>query len=215
MAAGKTGNSYGIGAGLPFAAPKKTNTKAMDTFNKKKEEPILDIPKSVAVEEAEKETSPVTEIKSNVMVNDESTFVKASQTLEKRKSLSNYKASSKKLNQYSGDRRSSSYSFCDENDLTFVKIKANRLGMSYQDFLAEIILADIETIKADKFDYKDPLYKDLIRGVKNPVTDRFALRTDFIDDIKSAAAIIGLKRASFVAYSVHKARLADPNPAWD
>ena len=215
MAAGKTGNSYGIGAGLPFAAPKKTNTKAMDTFNKKKEDSKEGVPKALTVEEVEKETSPVEEIKKDSKVNDESTTIKISKTVEKKKTPSNYKTSSKKLNQYSGDRRSSSYSFCDENDLTFVKIKANRLGMSYQDFLAEIILTDIETIKADKFDYKDPLYKDLIRGVKNPVTDRFALRTDFIDDIKSAAAIIGLKRASFVAYSVHKARLADPNPAWD
>ncbi len=221
MAIGKQGNSYTINAAsnasLPFAAPKKTNSKALDTFNKKK---TPEAPKTVTVEEIQKETAPVQEIPTETVV---LTHLSTSETItepEKKeepipKRERFYKNSSEKLNAYTGVRKNTTFAFCDSNDISYIKIKANRLGITYQDFLAEILLDNIETINSDAFDYTEETYQNTKRGLKNPVNDRFALKEDFLLDVKQAAANVGMKRSAFVAMCVHKARLSDPNPAWD
>ena len=228
MAIAKQGNGYSINSGaLPFTAPKKTNTKRIDAFNKatKKEEP-----KIATVEEIQQEPAPVevTKEEKNVLVQESTSDKEAtieepvmetvvepivpSKPVEKER---NYKNASKNLADYTGARKNTTFAFCDSNDISYIKIKANRLGLTYQDYLAEILLENIETIKADNFDYTEETYQNTKTGLKNPVNDRFALKEDFLIDVKQAAANVGMKRSAFVAMCVHKSRKADPNPAWD
>ena len=264
MAIGRQGNSYAINSGnLPFAAPKKTNTKARDTFHKNNSE--IEPPKAPAIvevkeKEPEIETSkepeileipqkeehleepvqidtpiesPVEEIISEptaTMLTDVSTedepVISVEPSIEAVPNAEqvqitdipkerNFKNSSSKLANYTGTRKNTTFAFCDSNDISYIKIKANRLGMTYQDFLAELLLETIDIIKADKFDYTEQTYQNTKTGLKNPVNDRFALKEDFLIDLKQAAANVGMKRSAFVAMCVHKARLADPSPAWD
>lgn len=263
MAIGRQGNSYAINSGnLPFTAPKKTNTKARDTFNKKKIEPVqpkapaivevkeieapeitseaqnitiqTEIPKEIEapVEQITKEesipeqndvleqdtsllTDASTEIKQDIPESSEITQPVSVAPAPIQPQDRNFKNSSSKLADYTGVRKNTTFAFCDNNDVSYIKIKANRLGMTYQDFLAEILLENIQIIKADSFDYTEQTYQNTKRGLKNPVNDRFALKEDFLVDVKQAAANVGMKRSAFVAMCVHKARIADPNPAWD
>ncbi|SEA90263.1 hypothetical protein SAMN02910384_02670 [Pseudobutyrivibrio sp. ACV-2] len=299
MAIGRQGNSYAINSGnLPFAAPKKTNTRARDTFHKNnseieppktpapievaekspeivitkepapepetepiefpakknlteepiknvsitekqlKEEPVIEdsvkevpvkieTPTEVSEEEivSEPEATMLTDVSTEIetpipaptqnefeiKTETESEPVQSIETSNER----NYKNSSAKLSDYTGTRKNTTFAFCDKNDISYIKIKANRLGMTYQDFLAELLLETIEIVKADKFDYTEQTYQNTKTGLKNPVNDRFALKEDFLIDLKQAAANVGMKRSAFVAMCVHKARLSDPSPAWD
>lgn len=227
MAIAKQGNSYAINSGnLPFSAPKKTNSKALDTFNKKKEkepkEPLVETAK--VIEDPAKE-APIQEAAPAVpvMLAQEPTIDEATKKEESKQAPpspkpvieKNFKNSSQKLADYTGARKNTTFAFCDSNDISYIKIKANRLGMTYQDFLAEILLENIQVINDDAFDYTEETYQNTKRGLKNPVNDRFALKEDFLVDLKQAAANVGMKRSAFVAMCVHKARIADPNPAWD
>ncbi len=262
MAIGRQGNSYAINSGnLPFAAPKKTNTKARDTFHKnnpeieppkapeivevkqvkpeievqnKQPEPVETLENHEIIEESietvtkieEPEIQPNENISAQKedVLNNVST-IELSETKQETSPIipenpqpakdRNFKNSSAKLTDYTGVRKNTTFAFCDSNDISYIKIKANRLGMTYQDYLAEILLENIETIKADEFDYTEQTYQNTKRGLKNPVNDRFALKEDFLIDVKQAAANVGMKRSAFVAMCVHKARIADPNPAWD
>lgn len=269
MAIGRQGNSYAINSGnLPFAAPKKTNTKARDTFHKNN--PEIEPPKAPAITEVTEKEPEIETIKepetieipqqdevieepaaiietpvetvlespteeptiqpADVSLTDvstdsepiitESTPIEPEQKPEPAQIVEiskdrNFKNASSKLADYTGARKNTTFAFCDRNDISYIKIKANRLGMTYQDFLAELLLENIEIIKADKFDYTEQTYQNTKTGLKNPVNDRFALKEDFLIDLKKAAANVGMKRSAFVAMCVHKARIADPSPAWD
>ena len=241
MAIGKKGNSYAINSEsipnnkLPFAAPKKTNTRSLDNFNSTKKtaaktvvvEPKESIEKTNEKPESAELIDVSTESPVEIKIQEEPTKVQETAETEKVETIVEEKAtlvskltsteinSQNSLDKYTGIRKNTTFAFCDKNDISYIKIKANRLGSTYQDFLAQILLENIEAIKNDSFDYTEHTYQKTKTGLKNPVNDRFALREDFLADIKQAAAIVGMKRSAFVAMCVHKARKNDPNPAWD
>ncbi len=268
MALSREGNGYRVNASLPFAAPKKTNSKALDTFNKKnttkveepnqketkkpiekpdiKKEPktneLIDEPTNVKedsnvnisnieIDEPEKADQTVKEqkqtiptitpvLKAKEELTDnidkvESKLEIAEREVKPQQDNKNYKESSSKLSKFTGTRKNTTFAFCDTNDISYIKIKANQLGLTYQDYLAEVLLETIDIVNDNNFDFTEKTYQSTKTGLKNPVNDRFALREDFLLELKKAAASVGMKRSAFVAMCVHKARKADPNPAWD
>ncbi len=112
---------------------------------------------------------------------------------------------------YAGEDRGISLRLAEEIDETYLDVVAIQKGIPKKQFLANIMIAAVNearNIKPKDIDYNEPFRKDVKLKCKQ-VT--ILLPTDLYEDVVAMSKKYGMATARYIAWSVQKARLNDPD----
>ena len=192
MAKGKSNNMDSLFGG--FTAPNLNLSTENKVEDKKPTEIIKEQKKDEVIEE------PVEKVQSEGKT--------AAKEKESFKKLSTY--SKKEKTETIQEERGVSLRLAEEIDETYLDVVSIQNDMSKKQFLANIMadaVQEARSIKPKDIDYSEPFRKDVKLKCKQ-VT--ILLPSDLYDEINVMAKKYGMATARYIAWSVHKARMKDP-----
>ena len=195
MAKGKSNNMDSLFGG--FTAPNlNLNT------------PVKDEPKAITEDKAEKQSD-----EKPVAIEPATVKKKETSSPKEKKATNNSTAKESETSNVRADveERGVSLRLAEEIDETYLDVVSIQNDISKKQFLANIMTEAVEearSIKPKDIDYNEPFRKDVKLKCKQ-VT--ILLPAKLYDDINQMAKKYGMATARYIAWSVQKARLKDPD----